>query len=345
MKTLKILSFGMLILSPVCGYAGIAEVGATFLTFFPDARQNGMAGVFTAISDDALATYYNDAGMALQQKYDIGFTHMNWLPGLYPSMYYERLASVVPIFKPDSGEYRQAIGVNVIYLHSGTAEGTDDMGNKIGGWTTWDLSAKVSYANKLTKNFSVGAGVKYLYTFLGPVREFPLDIDGDYITGGGSGKSFAFDFSGLYIPVKQAQIGLSIQNLGPDINYIEMGTNAPLPRLIRAGVSYQPIDIKNNKLVIAGDITKVLVGFQDDLKQGIDYIYRDTWKGIGLEYKFYKIFSVRWGYFSDVAGHRSGRTVGFGVKFNGISIDFADDSALYYDIPSENWILSFHYCW
>ncbi|MFA5031670.1 MAG: PorV/PorQ family protein [bacterium] len=340
MKTYKTLIFGAVILCPFCAYSGVSELSVPFLLIFPDARQNGMAGVFTGVADDALATYYNDAGMAFQQKHNIAFTHMNLLPGLYPGIYYETLSSVFPIFKPDSlKESKQAIGVNVIWLHTGTSEGTDNRGNEIGPWGNWDFSAKVSYANRITKKFSVGAGVKYIYSFLCPVETIRL-LYGQSIRYGGSGQAFAFDFSGLYVFSKRLQLGLSVQNLGSDITYIEAGIGEPLPRILRAGISYKP----NNKLVIAGDITKVLVGvFQDWQESGFDYIYRDTWKGIGLEYTFYKIFSARWGYFSDITGKRSGPTFGLGIKVKGVSADIALDSRLY-EFPTENWTFSFHYC-
>lgn len=334
---------GMLLLPVYDVYGGLSEAGAVFLTFFPDARQNGMGGVFTAIADDALATYYNDAGIGFQQKRDIGFTHMNLLPGLYPGKYYENLSAVIPIFKPDSGEYRQAIGVNAIWLHTGKTEGIDDMGREISEWTTWDLAVKVSYANRLTDKLSVGAGVKYIYDFLCPLMI--LHIDSREYRYGGSGKSFAFDVSGLYVFNKQWQAGMSLQNLGPDITYIESGTGDHLPWTLRLGVSYKP----NKNLTIAGDLTKCLVGIQDDIKEiqedakeGYTYLYRDIWKGIGLEYKFYKIFSVRWGYFVDDIGKRKGPTLGLGMKVSGWSVDIANDSHLY-EFPTDNLTLSVHY--
>ena len=47
------------------------------------------------------------------------------------------------------------------------------------------------------------------------------------------------------------------------------------------------IEKKDNKLIISGELTKILVGFTDDLsaiqrtpKEGFTDIYRDTWRTI-----------------------------------------------------------------
>lgn len=277
-------------------YAGTSEAGAVFLIIYPGARPNGMGAVFTSISDDAIATYYNDAGMAFQKKTDISLMHANWLPGLYPGMYYEFVSFVHPV---TNGK----IGGNIIYLTTGNTEGTDDNGNKIGEWTTWDASVKLCYGTQLSKQLGVGIGAKFIYSFLAPV-DVIRQLYGQSIKYGGSGNSWAFDVSTMYVPNKLIKLGLALQNLGPDITYIESGVGDHLPWTFRFGISYEPISTKDGRLLISGELTKILVGFpedweeiQKDSKKGLTYFYKDTWKGIGLEYVFGGIFAIRGGVF------------------------------------------------
>lgn len=321
--------------------AGTSEAGAVFLIIYPGARPNGMGAVFTSLSDDAIATYYNDGGMAFQEKNDVSLMHANWLPGLYPGMYYEFVSFVHPI---TNGK----LGGHVIYLTTGNTEGTDENGNKIGEWTTWDASVKLSYATALSKKLGVGIGAKFIYSFLAPV-EVIRQLYGQNIRYGGSGNSWAFDISSLYLLNKKTRLGLSLQNIGPDITYIEAGTGDHLPWTLRFGMSYEPINTKDGRFIIAVELTKILVGFQDDwkeiqtnAKEGYTYLYRDTWKAIGLEYVFGGIFSIRGGYFADETGKRKGPTFGGGIQLRNLRFDIGVDSNLY-EFKTDNYRLSIHY--
>ncbi len=314
----------------LCSDAKASEAGVPFLMFYPGARANGMGAVFTTISDDALATYYNDAGMAFQQKHNIGLTYVNLLPGLYTGMYYKFLSYVHPIRDG-------AIGGHIIWLTSGnTTLGIDEYGNVIEeGRKTSDLSVKISYAKKLNKELSIGIGAKYIYSYLVPV----------WITRPGKANSWALDAGLLYIPSKVWQFGMSLQNMGPNIKYKEAGVLDPLPWTLRTGLAWHPFPTKTEEFTVSIELTKILVGLLDDLRDGSDgfkYIWNDTWKGIGGEYIIKDIIFLRTGHFWDTIGHREGWTFGGGVKFYGFRIDISRDSALY-DFPTDDWRFSFHY--
>ncbi|MDD5530686.1 MAG: PorV/PorQ family protein [bacterium] len=321
-----------------------SEAGAVFLIIYPGARPNGMGAVFTSISDDAIATYYNDAGMAFQTKNDVSLMHANWLPGLYPGMYYEFFSAVHPV-------RNGVLGGNLIYLTTGNTEGTDENGNKIGEWTTWDASVKISYATKLSKNLGIGIGAKFIYSFLAPV-DIIQQLYGRSIRYGGSGNSWAFDVSSFYKINSKTRTGISIQNIGPDIKYIEAGVGDPLPLTLRLGLSREIFNNKDgNALLISGELTKILVGFDSELdsiqidsKGGFTYLYRDTWKGIGVEYTLGGVFTLRTGYFADAIGKRQGFTFGGGIKLKKFRFDLGIDSRLY-EFPTDNYRLSLHFAY
>ncbi|MDD2890893.1 MAG: PorV/PorQ family protein [bacterium] len=348
MKGKGIIFAGIMIFHQLSSSTAMAssECGCQFLLTYPGARQSGMGETFTGIANDAMATYYNDAGMAFQKYPDVEFTHFNLLPGLYPSMYYSFLGYVQPT-------KIGAFGGQIIYLTTGNTEGISEYGQKIGKWTTWDAAIKISYAKKLNKKIGIGLGVKYLYSFIlpptGVLQRQPYDVN----LYGGSGTTIGFDFSSLYTPSNQVSIGVSVQNLGHDITYITAGLGDPLPYTTRLGISYEPVQTKNSSLIFAGELTKILIGFRSemdsinqDAKSGFTYFYRNTWKGIGSEYTRHSTnkkhaFSIRGGYFSDISGEIEGWTFGFGIKVYGVNLDISRGAP--HSFPYETWKISLGY--
>jgi hypothetical protein len=335
----KYLPILMLLLLVPRVQAGTSEAGAIFLIIYPGARPNAMGASFTALADDALATYYNDAGLAFQERRSVSLMHANWLPGLYEGMYYEFLSYVHPV----AGG---VMGGHIIYLTTGETVGTDENGNEIGRWNTWDASVKVSYGTKLTKRTAVGLGAKFVYSFLAPHDVVWLVLREP---GGGTGTSWAFDASALYIPSEVWQGGLSLQNMGPNISYIDAGKSDPLPWTVRFGLAWHVLRDPTNRLTISGELTKIVVGFlgdlqevQKDTKEGLTYLYHDTWKGLGIEYSLVNMICVRAGYFDDAEGKRTGITYGGGINLKNLAFDIGIDAALY-DFPTSNYRFSLGY--
>lgn len=321
-------------------FSGASQSGAVFLIIFPGARPTGMAAAFSAIADDALATYYNDAGLAFQDKSDAALQHANWLSGLYPGMYYEFAGFVHPI---ETG----VIGGHIIYLTTGETQAVDPYGREIAKFTSFDLSVKASYGTKLRENLGVGVGVKFIYCYLVPswiIWEVLQE------KGGGYGISWAFDFSTMYkTKIRGLTLGLSLQNLGPNISYLDTGESDPLPWTLRFGTTYKIFDTKLHRLTTSVELTKILVGLDQDFKdmrenfeKGIEFIYKDTWKAIGVEYLYYNFIALRVGHFWDTAGSREGLTFGGGIHIRGLRFDIGVDSELY-EFDTSNYRFSLNY--
>jgi len=326
----KLFALVFLLLLASNGFSGASQAGAIFLIIFPGARPNGMGAAFCSIADDAMSTYYNPAGAAFQESTNVSLMHANWLTGLYPDMYYEYIGVVKPV--EEIGNF----GANFIYLTTGETEGTDPYGNTIGRWRTFDFSFGLIYSTKLQEKLGIGAGIKFIYSYLAPDWIVKQVIPGT--KGGGQGYSFAVDLATLYKLNERISLGVVLQNLGPDIRYVSGGERDPLPRTLRVGLSYRLLNTKMNKLTVAAEITKILVALTRDL----NYEFNEAWKHFGAEYWFYDFFAARTGYFIDREGERKGPTFGGGIKFKKFSFDIGVDSALY-DFDTSNYRFSLGY--
>ena len=67
---------------PAWVQAQAGYTSANFLKLGMGARAIGMAGSFTALSDDATAIYWNPAGLDLTRGTDISLTHSDYLQGV-----------------------------------------------------------------------------------------------------------------------------------------------------------------------------------------------------------------------------------------------------------------------
>lgn len=356
-------------------YPGGENPGAVFLMIWPGARPTALGGAFTAIADDATTTYYNPGGLGFLNSLEVTLQHADWLPGLAPpdvDMYYEFLGATRSL------KQKGTVGLNIIYLTTGKTEVINEQGTYLGEYTTFDIAATAGYGFKALPNLGAGISFKFIYSFLVPQWVFDampeLQID-----AGGIGTSWALDFGLLYKPFRMLSIGTSLQNIGPNISYTSSGASDPLPRMLRLGIRYEPINNKLFRLSLVPEITKVLVGMfydpQDTLtfSQEFSYELKEAWKHFGIELTYYDLITARLGYFEDLTGARGGvrikdkddreqylslieflftkhggkfnkigLTFGGGIKFKKFAFDISMDHMIY-DFPTSNYKLSFSY--
>ena len=162
---------------------------------------------------------------------------------------------------------------------------------------------------------------------------------------GGFNKANLSDFS---ILVEKLDFGFNFQNIGPNITYINESQSDPLPMNLRMGFSYRALESQYSKLTINADMNKMLAN-QDPLYQRIFTTWTDDFKdgdfdsisnfnnsieikeiiwGIGAEYIYLDLLSLRSGYLLDRAGEIDGFSfgAGFNYTFNKIymvNIDYA----------------------
>ena len=329
-----------LILSLFCGLLGGAgrRPGAVFLLIWPGARATALSGAFSSIADDATACYYNQAGLAFFDKTIVTLQHANWLPGLQPGMYYEYAGVVKPM-------KMGALGLDIIYLTTGTTEVIDETEQYIGEYITFDITTGLNYGFKLANQLGMGVGWKFIYSFLVPDWVFEK-MPSLGIEKGGTGITWAFDGGFLYKPHRFISLALVLQNFGPNISYTESGSSDPLPYTLRLGMKLEPINSRILRVSLTSDITKVLVGMfaneDSTFFENLKYEFQEAWKAVGLEVDYYNFISLRGGYFRDTEGARIGFTFGGGIKAGGFSIDVGIDQAIY-EFPTTNRKFSFSY--
>ena len=303
-------------------FASATQAGGVFLTIFPGAKATAMGAAFSAVADDATASYYNPGALGFFEKTEFSLIHAPWLRALAPDMYYEYIGFVRPTGKSGT------LGGHIIYLTLGEVIAIDKGGTEVGRFRPYDFAFNISYGLKLNEETSIGMGANFIHSFLAPgniIREV-LGEPG----GGGSATSFAFDFGVLYHAPFNINLAAALLKIGPGLRYTESGSTDPLPRTLRLGVSWMPICNKYHKVTMTGDINKVLVGITEDYRDfGLSYVLREAWRHVGLEYTYYDFISLRIGYFYDHYGLRKGFTFGGGIKFKSFKLDIADDSRIY----------------
>jgi len=320
----------LILLISIVLLGGSMESGAVFLMIYPGSRPTGMGGAYAAIAEGPLATYYNDGGIAFEEKNSAVLQHVNWLIGLYPGMYYEYAGFIHPMASGSN------MGLAFTYITTGETEATDATGNTIARFRNYDLSAKVTFAKTINEKIGIGMGFKFIFSFLAPdwiVRE----IDPSF-RGGGYGQVWALDGGMLYKINKALRLGVAFSNFGPNISYVEGGGSDPIPRTVRVGIADYLVNTDYHKLVATVDLTKVVVG----LTRNFYDEWIDTWKSYGMEYTFNNFATFRAGYFVDNNGERVGKTFGIGISHKTFNFDISADNSIY-SFPTSNYRLTAGY--
>lgn len=295
----------VIIVAPVT-LMGISQGSLLYLTFEPGARANGMARAFTAVVDDAYAGWWNPGAMAFNKKNQLAGTHMPWLQNTgIDDMYHEYLAW---------NKYFDGIGnlgANIVMMDEGTQMEMDEFGNPQGEFHTYELAFAGSYGYEVVpEKIGVGANFKLIYSNLGP-GQGNTDTEGKTF-------GFAIDLGSKFknvMGVKGLDAAAVIQNIGPDVTYVNQSQADPLPMTIRLGTAYTLFDNPMNSFVVSAEASKFLAN-DDPLFQrfitGFEHP-EETIVSAGGEYTYLDLISLRAGYYYDQAGKITGP--GFGVGF------------------------------
>jgi hypothetical protein len=272
-----------------------------------------MGRSFSAISDDANATWWNPAGLGFLQGSNMALMHSRLVPQLADDVYFEYLAYTHEF------EGWGSLGLSTAYLTYGETRAIDEQGVDIGGFKSYEAVPQVTYGTRLTPSTAMGVSLKYIYVNLAP----------EWATGTGKagvGKTFAADFGLLshhslgerrWLPA--ISVGAVLNNLGPNIAFIDENQSDPIARAIKVGLAgtiYAETPLEVN---FSADINEPIVNYS------FPFGFDDTviW-GAGLELRYNNLISGRLGYYNDSFGTIQDLTFGVGLTpIHGVSFDYA----------------------
>src|SRR3989339_41480 len=218
----------LLFLLPLPAFS-VGQAALPTLTLESHARYTAMGGAGGAVCFDAGAVHYNPAGLLfLSPETDIPagglFDYENLLPEFNFKDLYHRNISVY-------GRYRNVIAFAFTdkYISFGTNEWTDELGRRLGTFRSYDEFLILSIAAHLEEGsprspYSLGLNIKYLYSSLGDIA---IGNEQRHAVA----KSFAVDAGFLYREpfLNIFSAGITLQNMGPKIVYIDQNQADPLP--------------------------------------------------------------------------------------------------------------------
>ncbi|MDI6840189.1 MAG: PorV/PorQ family protein [bacterium] len=261
--------------------------GATFSILEIDLgpRMAAMSGAFCAISDDITAIWCNPAGLGQLSWNEVNLCHQEWASG----------------FRDEYGGIGVKTAGGIVatsFLYSGASgiEGYTEVNQPLEEFRTYESMLNIAYGMRIKEKLYFGLSMKGLYQNLDPG-----------ITGlhGDKGEAIASDIGFLWRGNK-AGFGISLQNIGSDVNY-SFGATEKLPINIKTGFSLTLLHALN----IAIDANVPQFG------KPHYHLGGELWLG--------DVFAIRGGYrYRDETQLSTNNiSAGFGIRAKNIGIDYA----------------------
>lgn len=318
-----------------------ALTAVPFLQIEPDSRMASMGNTGVGFADNSHAVFWNPAGLAFQEGNEASLTHANWLPNFDTDMFYDYLVGKYDV------EGLGPIGAHITFFNLGEQTRTDESGNPMGTFRSYELATGLSYGYRLNENWALGTGLRFIYSNLTPT----IEVGGQETQ---DGVSVGVDLSTMYksnyfnVANRDAQFsfGANLSNLGPHVQYADEEQADPLPTTLRVGWSYK-MDLDSqgyNTLRIANDYSKIMARRNDDqtamnplaaLVNSWDTVTtQDDAQltlaeqiviGTGAEYWYDDLFALRAGYFYEDPnnGAREFISFGAGLRYSIVGVDFS----------------------
>jgi hypothetical protein len=288
------------------------QAGSSELLINPWARGAGWAGVNIAGSRGVEALFLNVAGLPFTKKTEVYFTHTQWLKGSETNINAGGVALKV-------GE-ASAIGIGIVAMDFGDIIETtvDQPEGGLGYYTPQFFNVTASYAKSFSNSIYGGVSFKVISQSIADVKAsgFAFDAGIQYVTGWNETSDdlkFGITLKNVGSPMKFTGDGLSFRGNPPvESNYQmtleQRSERFELPSLVAIGASYDWQLAEQHLLTVAGAFTSN--SFTEDQF------------GLGLEYTFKKLFSVRTGYAyeKDITSAEETLTASKGLA-GGLSVD------------------------
>lgn len=329
--------------------------GMPILLIAPDATAGAMGDVGAATVPDIYSAHWNNAKFAfIEGDLGVSTTYTPWLRNLGVGdmnlLYLSGYKSI---------NSRSTLAASLTYFSLGEIQRTDASGNADGTMNPNEFAFDVTYAMRLSDELSLGASGRYIQSDLTNGQDIS---DGSGYVTTKPGRSLAADL-GLYWQhsFRQSQtvaLGLFASNMGAKLSYSDDDIRKEfLPANLRVGARYSNAIDASNRISVMVDVNKLMVPtppvtvgdstyseyyrnmteyYNTGVMQGILQSFYDAPGGFaeelrelqvsaGLEYWYKNTLAARAGYFyeNDTKGGRQYATVGVGIKFNVVQVDFA----------------------
>lgn len=327
--------------------ANAIPTAVPFLTVSPDSRSGALGDAGVALSPDVNANYWNPSKLAfIEDKTSLSLSYSPWLRHLLPDVNLAYLSFAKKI------DDRNAFGASLRYFNLGTIELFDQYQSAQGTYQPNEFSIDGSYARKFGDKFSLGLTLRYIHSSLSN----GAFVEGQQIK---AANGVATDVSFYYISKGQQfgrdanfAFGADISNIGTKIGYTDGGQKYSLPTNLKIGAANTWFLDEYNQVTFALDLNKLLVptppvrdasgriisgkddnrsvvsgifGSFSDAPGGFSEELKEVSYSTGLEYWYNKQFALRAGYFYENPdkGNRQYLTLGAGLKYNDIDLDFS----------------------
>ncbi len=327
----------------------VITTAVPFLIIAADARAAGLGDQGIATSPDAFSQQWNPAKYAfINTKQGVGVSYTPYLSNIVNDIF---LGNLTYFNRLDE---RSAVAASLRYFSLGSIEtqgGFEELPLLL---SPNEMTLDVSYALRLSENFSMAVAGRYLRSDLKlavnnedatAASTFGVDVAAYY-----QSESMVFEnFDGRF------RAGANISNIGPKLKYDEVGQENFIPTNLKVGSGFDFIFDMDNRLGTYVEFNKLLVPTPQDFNgdgvinrededrynnigsiQGIFKSFGDapggfgeemreiTW-ALGAEYVFREAFSLRTGYFneSDTKGSRKFLALGAGFRYAPVLIDIS----------------------
>ena len=349
--------------SDVQGHTGqnldynVISTAVPFMIIAPDARSAGMGDVGVSTSPDVFSMHWNPAKYAfIKEDFDIGLAYSPWLRKLVPDM------NIAYLGASKRMSNMSTVAASLRYFSLGEINFRDENNQDKGTYKPNEFSLDLCYSRKLGEYLSAAVAGRIIYSNLTqgvtnyskPAFSVAADIAVYYQRPVELG-SIDGDFSW----------GVAITNIGSKMNYSYGNVKKEfIPTNLRLGPTLKMNIDEYNSIAVSLDLNKLLVptppiyqrdslgaimydnngnmliadGMSDDVSmmQGIFQSFYDApggfseelneiTLGLGAEYWYNNVFSVRAGFFHEakMKGNRRYLTFGAGLRYNVFALDIS----------------------